>query len=221
MISHSEQSSDCNGIRITKDSDSRVVALLRNGKREGRDTAGSHNLIGGQAPPRTSLAASAPHPSQLPHSNLRSTTPAKLTTAAHLCVTSKQTNNMPSPSDILSDPEINKAYDDVRSDKSETTWLVLKYESATKDNLKLAGSGTGDIAEMVETFGDDEAAYGYVRMKVGNDEYSERVKFAFVVWAGESILTFASERYNGSSHVDLVPRCCRSMRDFHLVMQRC
>ncbi|KAJ4329666.1 hypothetical protein N0V87_010675 [Didymella glomerata] len=93
---------------------------------------------------------------------------------------------MPSPSDILSDPEINQAYDDVRSDKSETTWLVLKYESATKDNLKLAGSGTGDIAEMVETFGDDEAAYGYVRMKLGNDEYSERVKFVFVVWAGPS-----------------------------------
>ncbi|KZM23820.1 uncharacterized protein EKO05_0001063 [Ascochyta rabiei] len=91
---------------------------------------------------------------------------------------------MPSPSDILSDPDISKAYEDVRSDKSETTWLVLKYESATKDNLKLASSGTGDIAEMVETFGDDEAAYGYVRMKLGNDEYSERVKFAFVVWAG-------------------------------------
>lgn len=94
---------------------------------------------------------------------------------------------MPSPSDILSDPDISKAYEDVRSDKSETTWLVLKYESATKDNLKLAASGTGDIAEMVETFGDDEAAYGYVRMKLGNDEYSERVKFAFVVWAGKSI----------------------------------
>jgi hypothetical protein len=94
---------------------------------------------------------------------------------------------MPSPSDILSDADISKAYEDVRSDKSETTWLVLKYESATKDNLKLAASGTGDIAEMVETFGDDEAAYGYVRMKLGNDEYSERVKFAFVVWAGTSI----------------------------------
>ncbi|KAF2997620.1 hypothetical protein E8E13_004128 [Curvularia kusanoi] len=91
---------------------------------------------------------------------------------------------MPAPSDILSDPEISKAYEDVRSDKSETTWLVLKYESATKDNLTLAASGTGDIAEMVETLGDDEAAYGYVRMKLGNDEYSERVKFAFVVWAG-------------------------------------
>jgi hypothetical protein len=93
---------------------------------------------------------------------------------------------MPVASDILSDPEISQAYEDVRSDKSETTWLVLKYASATSDNLTLADTGTGEIAEMCETLGDDEAAYAYIRMKLGNDEYSERVKFAFVVWAGPS-----------------------------------
>jgi hypothetical protein len=38
---------------------------------------------------------------------------------------------------------------------------------------------------MTESLADDEAAYAYVRMKLGNDEYSERVKFAFVVWAGK------------------------------------
>jgi hypothetical protein len=54
--------------------------------------------------------------------------------------------------------------------------------------LTLAATGTGDIAEMTETLQDDEAAYAYVRMKLGNDEYSERVKFAFVVWAGTSLL---------------------------------
>ncbi|KAF2124118.1 actin depolymerizing protein [Dothidotthia symphoricarpi CBS 119687] len=91
---------------------------------------------------------------------------------------------MPSPLDLLNDPDIAKAYEDVRSDKSETTWLVLKYASASSDNLKLAQTGTGDIEEMTESLGDDEAAYAYVRMKLGNDEYSERVKFAFVVWAG-------------------------------------
>ncbi|KAF2877982.1 hypothetical protein BDV95DRAFT_556465 [Massariosphaeria phaeospora] len=93
---------------------------------------------------------------------------------------------MPPPSDILNDPEIAQAYEDVRSDKSETTWLVLKYATATSDSLALDKTGTGDIAEMSETLGDDEAAYAYVRMKVGNDEYSERTKFVFVVWAGPS-----------------------------------
>lgn len=94
---------------------------------------------------------------------------------------------MPSPTDLLSDPEIATAYDDVRSDKSPTTWMVLKYETASKDNITLHSTGTGDLVEMCEALGEDEAAYGYVRMKVGNDEYSERVKFVFVVWAGEFV----------------------------------
>ena len=91
---------------------------------------------------------------------------------------------MPPPTDILSDPEIATAYDDVRSDKSETAWMILKYAAATGDNLKLDSTGKGDISEMVEHLGEDEAAYAYVRQKLGNDEYSERTKFVFVVWAG-------------------------------------
>jgi hypothetical protein len=64
----------------------------------------------------------------------------------------------------------------------------LQYASASSDNLTLASTGSGDIAEMTGTLADDEAAYAYVRMKLGNDEYSERVKFVFVVWAGMSSL---------------------------------
>lgn len=95
---------------------------------------------------------------------------------------------MPPPQDLLSDPDIAQAYDDVRSDKSDTTWMVLKYASAASDNLKLEKSGTGDITEMCESLGNDEAAYAYIRMKLGNDEYSERVKFVFVVWQGKWLL---------------------------------
>lgn len=92
---------------------------------------------------------------------------------------------MPPPNDILSDADIAQAYEDVRYDKSETTWLVLKYASATSDSLQLDKTGTGDIAELCESLGDDEAAYAYVRQKIGNDEYSERTKFVFIVWQGE------------------------------------
>ncbi|KAF2244940.1 actin depolymerizing protein [Trematosphaeria pertusa] len=91
---------------------------------------------------------------------------------------------MPPPNDILSDADIAQAYEDVRYDKSETTWLVLKYASATSDSLQLDKTGTGDIAELCESLGDDEAAYAYVRQKIGNDEYSERTKFVFIVWQG-------------------------------------
>jgi hypothetical protein len=68
------------------------------------------------------------------------------------------------------------------------TYPRLQYASASSDNLTLASTGSGDIAEMTGTLADDEAAYAYVRMKLGNDEYSERVKFVFVVWAGMSSL---------------------------------
>lgn len=93
---------------------------------------------------------------------------------------------MPQTADnLLSDPEIANAYEDVREDKSATTWMVLKYISGTSDALKLDSTGEGDIAEMVEHLGDDEAAYAFVRMTVGNDELSQRVKFVFVSWCGE------------------------------------
>ena len=86
---------------------------------------------------------------------------------------------------LISDPAIAEAYEDVRSDKSETAWMVLKYAPTGPDKLALAETGTGDVAEMREHFKDDEAAYGYIRVKLGNDEYSERTKFVFVVWTGE------------------------------------
>lgn len=93
---------------------------------------------------------------------------------------------MPQTADnLLSDPEIATAYEDVRSDKSATTWMVLKYISGTSDSLKLDSTGEGEISEMVEHLGDDEAAYAFVRMTVGNDELSQRVKFVFVSWCGE------------------------------------
>jgi hypothetical protein len=52
---------------------------------------------------------------------------------------------------------------------------------------------------MTQSLEDDEAAYAYVRMKLGNDEYSERVKFAFVVWQGNS----PSLSYNGLACVGM------------------
>lgn len=85
----------------------------------------------------------------------------------------------------------------MRSDKSPLTWLILKYASATSDSLTLAKTGEGEISEVSEELADDEAAYAYVRMKLGNDEYSERTKFVFVVWAGEfSFLSRFQSRFN-------------------------
>ncbi|THY40166.1 actin depolymerizing protein [Aureobasidium pullulans] len=116
---------------------------------------------------------------------------------------------MPQTADnLLSDPEIATAYEDVRSDKSATTWMVLKYISGTSDALKLDSTGEGEISEMVEHLGDDEAAYAFVRMTVGNDELSQRVKFVFVSWCGPN--TRVMRRAKMTTQIGQVKQVLRS-----------
>ena len=82
------------------------------------------------------------------------------------------------------DPAISQAYDDVRSDSTETNWLKIGYESAAK--LVLVGTGTGGLEEFVSQFGDDtECAFGYARVVTG-DEESKRVKFVLFAWTGDN-----------------------------------
>lgn len=84
----------------------------------------------------------------------------------------------------LSDPKIDAAYLDVRSDKSETTWLLLDYESDRSDKLQLTQTGTGGLSELREVFDDGKASYAYVRVSFSNDKESTREKFILVVWIG-------------------------------------
>ncbi|KZT25711.1 ADF-like domain-containing protein [Neolentinus lepideus HHB14362 ss-1] len=86
----------------------------------------------------------------------------------------------------LSDPAINEAYLDVRSDKSETTWLLLDYESDRSDKLVVTKTGTGGLAEIKDALDDSKASYAYVRVRYANDKESQREKFILVVWIGPS-----------------------------------
>ena len=56
-------------------------------------------------------------------------------------------------------PEILKAYDDVRSDKSEIDWLLINYEDAKSDKLFLKEAGTGGLSELVKHMDPNEAQY--------------------------------------------------------------
>ncbi|KAI8586584.1 hypothetical protein HDU89_001642 [Geranomyces variabilis] len=82
--------------------------------------------------------------------------------------------------------DIQSAYDDVRSDKSETNWLLLNYPTE-KDTLALAGTGKGGLAEFTDQLKDDQAAFGYLRIVVGNDELSQRAKFVLISWCGRDV----------------------------------
>ncbi|KAI8827173.1 uncharacterized protein EV422DRAFT_512917 [Fimicolochytrium jonesii] len=85
------------------------------------------------------------------------------------------------------DGDVQAAYDDVRNDKTPTNWLLLSYANDAKDVLTLSGSGTGGLAEFTDKLRDDQAAFGYLRIIVGNDELSQRAKFVLVSWCGKEV----------------------------------
>ncbi|ORX68922.1 actin depolymerizing protein [Linderina pennispora] len=85
---------------------------------------------------------------------------------------------------LCDNPEIAEAYENVRDDKSETNWLLLEFVDDRKDELKVGGTGTGGLDELKTHLKDDQAAFGYVRMIMSNDELSQRTKFVFISWCG-------------------------------------
>ncbi|KAJ7512626.1 ADF-like domain-containing protein [Mycena galericulata] len=84
----------------------------------------------------------------------------------------------------VSDPNIDEAYQDVRSDKSDTNWLLLDYESDRSDKLQLTKTGTGGLSELRDVLDDGKASFAYVRVAYSNDKESTREKFILVVWIG-------------------------------------
>lgn len=67
--------------------------------------------------------------------------------------------------------------------------LLLTYLDEKSDVLKLAGTGKGGLAEFTSQLKDDQAAFGYVRMVVGNDElvcfvlaYACLYELAVLIW---------------------------------------
>ncbi|XP_034826350.1 coactosin-like protein isoform X1 [Maniola hyperantus] len=77
---------------------------------------------------------------------------------------------------------IRSAYDDVRSDASPTEWAVFKFDGA-----RIICSARGsDFTEFRTQFADDERAFGYIRLQMG-DEMSKRKKFMFVTWVGPNV----------------------------------
>jgi len=84
----------------------------------------------------------------------------------------------------LDSPEISQAYDDVRSDKSETNWLLISHAAPTGSKLALSATGSGGLSELAEQLSPDAVQYGYARVEYANDSESKRIKFVFIVWIG-------------------------------------
>ncbi|VDC00116.1 unnamed protein product [Peniophora sp. CBMAI 1063] len=84
----------------------------------------------------------------------------------------------------VSDPAIIEAYQDVRSDKTPTNWLLLDYEGDRSDKLVVTQTGSGGLEELQDVLDSTKASYAYVRVQYSNDKESKREKFCFVTWIG-------------------------------------
>lgn len=74
------------------------------------------------------------------------------------------------------------AYEDVRSDGSETNWATFKYEGPCITHI-MSGK---DFTELKDQFNDDDRAFAFVRVQAG-DEMSKRMKFALITFIGPEV----------------------------------
>lgn len=84
----------------------------------------------------------------------------------------------------VTDPAIDAAYQDVRSDKTDTNWVLLDYETDRSDKLQVTNTGCGGLEELGEALDDGKASFAYARVSYANDVESKREKFILVVWIG-------------------------------------
>lgn len=82
----------------------------------------------------------------------------------------------------LEKDSIREAYEDVRSDLTDTEWAVFKFDGA-----QIIVHARGQcFEEFRQQFGDSERAFGYIRIQMG-DEMSKRKKFIFLTWIGQEV----------------------------------
>eukprot|EP01099_Mayorella_cantabrigiensis_P005927 TRINITY_DN484_c0_g1_i1.p1 TRINITY_DN484_c0_g1~~TRINITY_DN484_c0_g1_i1.p1 ORF type:complete len:146 (-),score=49.36 TRINITY_DN484_c0_g1_i1:98-535(-) len=84
----------------------------------------------------------------------------------------------------VSEPALLAAYEDVRSDKTETNWALFGYDDSGK-KLQVTATGSGNISELVGHLRDDAVQYGFIAVITGDSE-SVRKKFVFLSWGGPS-----------------------------------
>eukprot|EP01116_Phalansterium_solitarium_P022718 TRINITY_DN7607_c0_g2_i1.p1 TRINITY_DN7607_c0_g2~~TRINITY_DN7607_c0_g2_i1.p1 ORF type:complete len:541 (+),score=182.19 TRINITY_DN7607_c0_g2_i1:50-1624(+) len=90
--------------------------------------------------------------------------------------------------DFLDDHEAlgREAIQEVRSDKTDTDWVLFTYESPKSQKIKLGGKGSGGVSELCEHLSADQVGYALVR-KTDQIDDSVTVKFAFINFVGEKV----------------------------------
>jgi hypothetical protein len=87
----------------------------------------------------------------------------------------------------VSAPEIREAYDDVRSDTTDTNWLLITFEEGSNNKKwALVGKGSGGLEELKSKITPEFLGFGYLRVTSG-DELSKRAKFVFIKYLAKSL----------------------------------
>ncbi|KAJ3329655.1 protein disulfide isomerase (PDI) protein [Blyttiomyces sp. JEL0837] len=105
-------------------------------------------------------------------------------------------------------PELDEAKKDKKKSGSKEELLLLEYAGEKSDTLKLAGKGSGGLTEFKSQLKEDQAAFGFVRVIVGNDELSQRAKFVFITWCGSQVKVMRKAKL--SVHIASVKQVLKS-----------
>lgn len=100
---------------------------------------------------------------------------------------------------------IRGAYDDVRSDTTDTEWAVFKFDQSNRLGVTATGN---DFADFKSHFGNADRGFGYIRIKTG-DEMSKRAKFILVTWVGPEVSVMKKAKM--STDKALMKDICQNM----------
>ena len=80
----------------------------------------------------------------------------------------------------VEDPAIIEAWNDVRSDDSQTNWLMLHLSGPT--TIAVKSTGSGGIHELIDSLSDDEVLFCALRLSLGG-----QVKFFHIYFVGANV----------------------------------
>jgi len=84
---------------------------------------------------------------------------------------------------VTLDGQIKEVYDQIRSAKDDTDWMLCGYED--NKTIKLVGSGSGGVDALAQNVQNDGCYYGYVRVTIKSDE-TTRTKFVLISFKGDT-----------------------------------
>jgi hypothetical protein len=88
--------------------------------------------------------------------------------------------------DFVDQEAVDKAIQEVRSDGTNTNWLVIDHESAQSSRLQLAQTGKGGLEDIRALLGDDKVVYIILGTIQDEGDYSQ-VKYLFITWVGSLV----------------------------------